>query len=1042
MNYLKNRDKSEKIICASVVTEGMDDRPFAEVEVGGISFTGLLDSGANISILGHECEKFLDATGIKLKSLSTHISTASGEKQRIIGYVDVVVDFLQKSHLMRLYLVPSLQQKLYLGVDFWHMFGMKPVMVDEIVANVKENITDDQVSVIPSNVHVLTDSQRKELDQVIKLFPNCINLGLGRTSLLSHSIDTRNAKPVKQRLYSLSPAKQNEAYQELDRMLEAGVIQESRSSWCAPVAIVHKANGKPRLCLDARKLNELTVKDAYPMPLIEGLLSRLDRTKYITSIDLKDAFWQIPLDPESREKTAFAVPGRPLYDFVTMPFGLCNAAQSLCRLMDKVIPHQFHDRVFVYLDDLLVASADFEEHLQLLREIAKRLELAGLTINVEKSKFVLKSIEYLGYIVGDGTLSANPEKVRAIAEFPVPKTVKQVRRFVGVTGWYRRFIANYSSKAAPLTSLTGKKKKFVWSQEAQAAFELLKESLLTAPVLIQPDFKKHFFIQCDASTTGIGSVLFQKSDDGSEHPIAYYSHKLTGSQRNYSVTELECLAAVLSIKKFRCYVEGHPFTVITDHNSLKWLMDQKDLTSRLTRWSLKLQAYNFNIEYRRGSENTVADALSRMNMEEITVGADDDIDPVHIDLNSPSFQHPDYVKFIELLTREDSTKTNMCVEDGKIFINTNVNSANLWTDNPEWKLVVPMPLRLGLIVQSHNSPTAAHMGIAKTLERIRRRFYWIGIGKDVAEYVNKCESCKQNKSANSTLRPPLGAKSDTFRPFQKIYVDFLGPYPRTKNRNAYMIIALDHFSRYVFLKAVPNATAIALVKFLEKDIFLPYGTPERLFSDNGRQLESNLLANLLQKYGVKHEFTPKYSPQANASERVNRSLLMAVRSYIKSDQRTWDEHLDEITQALRNTKHDSLKYSPHFVVFNQHLISHGSDYALLEKLYELGGDMVTMLPKEERRSAIHDQLIENLRKSFEKNSNYYNLRSCSRQFTPGDVVYVRSFSQSDAAKSFNAKLSPKFIKATVLRPIGNVAYEVHDAKGKTLGVYHLKDIRT
>lgn len=232
-----------------------------------------------------------------------------------------------------------------------------------------------------------------------------------------------------------------------------------------------------------------------------------------------------------------------------MPFGLCNAAQTLCRLMDKVVPHQFHDRVFVYLDDLLVTSSEFDEHLELLDEIAKRLHAARLTINVEKSKFVQKSIDYLGYVVGEGTLSPNPDKVHAIAEFPAPKTVKQVRRFLGITGWYRRFIANYSTIATPLCELTGKNKKFVWSADARTSFETLKTALLSAPVLKQPDFSRRFFIQCDASSTGIGSVLFQNSDDDSEHPIAYYSHKLTGSQRNYSVTELECLAAVLSVKR-------------------------------------------------------------------------------------------------------------------------------------------------------------------------------------------------------------------------------------------------------------------------------------------------------------------------------------------------------------------------------------------------------------------------------------------------------------------------------------------------------------
>lgn len=215
----------------------------------------------------------------------------------------------------------------------------------------------------------------------------------------------------------------------------------------------------------------------------------------------------------------------------------------------------------------------------------------------------MKEIDYLGYVVGGGQLSVSVEKMRAIAEFPIPKTVRQVRRFLGVTGWYRRFISNYSSVDAPLTELLKKGKKFVWSLEAQQSFDDLKRSLLESPVPINPDFNRHFYIQCDASKTGVGAVLFQKNDDGSEHPIAYMSKKLNSAQRNYSVTELECLAAVLAIKKFRGYVEGQPFTIITDHSSLKLLMDQRDLSGRLARWSLKLQGFDFSIEYCKGSAN-------------------------------------------------------------------------------------------------------------------------------------------------------------------------------------------------------------------------------------------------------------------------------------------------------------------------------------------------------------------------------------------------------------------------------------------------------
>lgn len=267
--------------------------------------------------------------------------------------------------------------------------------------------------------------------------------------------------------------------------------------------------------------------------------------------------------------------------------------------MDKVIPHQLHGWGFVYLDDLLIISRTFEDHLSHLSEVSSRLRQANLTINVDKSKFCLTYTKYLGYVVGGGRLQVDPGKVEAITSFPVPKTTRQIRRFLGMLGWYAKFIPNYATMATPLTNALGKK-KFIWTADCQSAFDTIKEKLTSAPVLIHPDFNRQFFIQFDASKSGIGSVLFQKDDDGYDRPIANFSKKLNKGQRNYSVTDLECYATVVSVKKFRPYIEGYKFVVITDHSALQWLMKQIDLQGRLARCSLKLQGYNFEIMYKKG----------------------------------------------------------------------------------------------------------------------------------------------------------------------------------------------------------------------------------------------------------------------------------------------------------------------------------------------------------------------------------------------------------------------------------------------------------
>lgn len=1023
---MKKKLKSQ--VLSTIINDKNDGRPYAEIFINNVPFLALLDSGANLSLLGSGSERFVDDKKFSFRSLPSVIKTASGQCKRILGYIYVKIQFQNKTRKMRLYIAPDLQQPVYLGIDFWNNFGIVPTVINECHV--------PKLSVeVDHNEHSLSLEEKKELEEIINLFPSFASKGLGQTNLETHHIDVGGAKPVKQRHYAVSPAVQKDLNAEIDRMLNLGVIEESGSAWSSPVSLVRKANGKIRLCLDARKINEVTVKDAYPLPLIDGLLSRLDQTKYISSIDLKDAFWQIPLDEGSRQLTAFTVPGRPLYHFKVMPFGLCNAPQRLCRLMHKVIPNQLHDRIFVYLDDLLITSATLEEHLYLLRLVAK------LTINVEKSKFVLKQLKYLGYIVGEGCLKVDPGKIEALISYPVPKTVRQVRRFLGMTGWYRRFIQNYSTIAAPITDLLGKKSKMIWSPDAQQAFEKLKTALTSAPVLQNPNFNKPFYIQCDASKTGVGSVLFQRDDSGEKHPIAYVSQKLNAAQRNYSITELECYAAVLSVKKFRAYVEGFQFTIITDHASLKWLMDQKDLSGRLARWSLKLQGFTFKIEYRKGSQNIVPDALSRVdNVDELLSVFD--LHPLNVDLNSIAFSDPEYLaRIANLKNVSEKVVSNLRTQNGHLFISPSFGKPIPDSDLPIWKLFIPNPLIPMLIKQAHDPPTSAHMGAAKTLELLRRKFFWPKMARDVKNFVKSCEMCKQCKPVNYNTRPPMGSFLEISQPWQRLYVDFLGPYPRSKRQNKFLLIVMDQFSRFVLLKPLRQATSQHLVDFLEHHVFDIFSVPEYIFSDNGKQFESKLFASLLNKYGISHMTTPKYSPQANASERANRTILSSIRAYIKTDHKDWDLHIHEISSALRNFNHDSTGFSPHYLVFGEHKRMHGSDYKLLKMLHCVGEADIALQNKSNQLRLVEEQVLEHLKAAHEKNAHQYNLRSRVRKFNVGQKVFVKNFTQSDAINHYSAKLAKQSIIAFIKKPIGKVAYECVDEKGKNIGVYHIKDIR-
>lgn len=567
----------------------------------------------------------------------------------------------------------------------------------------------------------------------------------------------------------------------------------------------------------------------------------------------------------------------------------------------------------------------------------------------------------------------------------------------------------------------------------------MKEALSSAPILSHPDFDKHFYIQCDASLYGIGSVLYQIADGGKECPIAYLSQKLTKAQKNYSVTELECLAAVVSVKKFRAYVEGMPFTIITDHASLKWLMDQRDLNGRLARWSLKLQGFTFTIEHRKGKANIVPDTLSRAYAEEITT---DQMNTFVLDLESDSFQSAVYVAKRETVIENQDRFPDLKVDGNHIFRRTRFRGQDIETVLEEgvWRLWVPTELVQSLISQAHDPPMSSHGGIAKTIDRLTKLYYWPRLATDVKKYVLACEVCKETKPPNYVLRPAMGQRFSTERPFQQLYVDLLGPYPRSKAGNTFIFIVLDQYSKFVLLKPLRNATTAEIVQYLEREIFHLFGVPETILSDNGKQFVAKLFNDLCKTYGIRQLFTAVYSPQANASERVNRSILAAIRAYIGTDHARWDEKLTQIASALRNSVHVSIGNSAYRLVFGRNMVTHASEYGLLRKLQAFESD-IEIVDSNDMAQLVGESVRKNLDKAHEKAVRIYNTRSKEVEFTPGQEVFRRNSAQSNFEKGFNAKFARKFIKCRIRKRLGHARYELEDLQGKLIGVFHAKDIK-
>lgn len=468
----------------------------------------------------------------------------------------------------------------------------------------------DTLSKMDEKVPHLTQAQKKDLTDLLQQFPRVTQDTLGRCTLVKHEIRLiPDAHPIKQAPYRLNPEKRRVMQEEVNYLLDHGLAEPSRSPWASPCLLAPKPGGQFRLCTDYRKLNAVTIQDSYPLPLIDSLVDSVGQAQFVTKIDLQKGYYQVALTEASKDISAFVTPDG-LFQYTCMPFGLSNAPATFQRVMNFVIRQL--EGTFVYLDDLLVVSNSWEVHLTRLSSLLQRLEEAGFTINLPKSNFGQATVTYLGHVVGQGQTRPKQANIEAILDFPRPSNKREVQRFIGMCGFYRRFCPNFSTLAASLTDLTSSKVAFKWTSDCEKAFLQLKALLSSSPVLRTPDLMKPFVLHIDASNSGVGAVLSQY-DNSLIHPVCYYSAKLKKHQEHYSVIEKECLALVLALQKFACYLQEqpHPLEVFTDHNPLRFLDKMKNHNQRLMRWSLLLQPYHLLIRHVKGNQNVIADALSR-----------------------------------------------------------------------------------------------------------------------------------------------------------------------------------------------------------------------------------------------------------------------------------------------------------------------------------------------------------------------------------------------------------------------------------------------
>ncbi|UYV66779.1 hypothetical protein LAZ67_4002838, partial [Cordylochernes scorpioides] len=522
---------------------------------------------------------------------------------------------------------------------------------------------------------------------------------------IKHKIDTSDYPPVRQRPYRVSPAERRVIQSEVEKMMGAKIIRPSSSPWASPVILVKKKDGSLRFCVDYRRLNKITKKDVYPLPRIDDALKTLSGSRYFSTMDMRSGYWQIEVDDKDREKTAFITPDG-LYEFNVMPFGLCNAPATFERIIDNVLRGLKWDMCLCYLDDIVVYGSTFKEHLTRLYKVLRFIQQAGLCLNYKKCHFASRQITILGHVVNEFGTQPDPEKVKAIVHFPKPRNISDTRSFLGLSSYYRRFIKSYANKSRPLNSLLKKDEKLIWGEEQNESFRILKQELGSSPVLGHFVEGAETHVHTDASGYGLGAVLVQIQNDA-ERPIAYASRTLTKAEKNYSTTEKECLAVVWALGKFRPYLYGRPFTVVTDHHSLCWLVGLKDPYGLSARWALKLQEYDINIVYKSGRKHKDAYCLSRSPLAD-TAEIEGHITSIQ-DIAEEQSKDPHLVGIREKLANENLKGYQMI---GGVLYKKNYDP-----EGKPWLLVVPKQMRHEILKDVHDTPMAGHLGFAKTYDR-------------------------------------------------------------------------------------------------------------------------------------------------------------------------------------------------------------------------------------------------------------------------------------------------------------------------------------
>jgi hypothetical protein len=838
-----------------------------------------------------------------------------------------------------------------------------------------------------------------------------------------------NAKPVFGSIYNMSESELLFLKEYIDKMVAKGFIRPSKSPFGSPVLFVKKPDGSFRLCVDYRKLNEITIKNRYALPLMSELFDRLKNAKYYTRLDMADAYNQLRIAAGDEYKTAFRT-RYGHFEYLVMPFGLTNAPASFQSYANDCLREFLDIFCIVYLDDVLVYSQTLEEHIAHVKRVLSRLREYGLTCKLSKCEFHSTSTSFLGFIVSPDGISMEPDRVVAIMEWPVPTSVHDVQIFLGFANFYRRFIRGYSAITAPITSLLRKNQRFEWSSQAQEAFEELKRRFTSAPILRHFDPDLPIRLHTDASSFAISGILSQlRPEDSQWHPVAFFSRKCIPAECNYGIPDLEMLAIVEAMRHWRHYLEGshHPIQVLSDHKNLTTFMSTKVLNRRQARWAELLADYDFVLIPIPGTKNP-ADGPSRRPDYAVD-------NPLPMGSLIPSTA-------LRLLPSDDGLNALLCSLTGvhtgiashDEFIASYASDAEAQQHLPNptspWScdsnglllykdlIYVPESLRMSVLQEHHDAPLAGHPGIIKTLELVTRNYSFPCIAAFVKDYVNSCYSCQQAKAPRHPRHGELASLPVPTSPWKGLSCDFITDLPLSNGMDS-ILVFVDRMTKMVHFIACRKTTdAPEFAKLFVAHVVRLHGVPSSIVSDRGSIFTSHFWSTLASILQINPYKSTSFHPQTDGqTERTNQTLEAYLRISCSYNQDDWFDWLSLAEFAYNNSRQESTKMTPFYANYGYHPSFISQFNVPSEHSAPAAADFALHLHE------IHERLVENVKSAQDSQARYYDAKHSRIEFNVGDSVWLNAsnISTSRPSKKLDWKRLGPY---KVIKRIGLQAYQL------------------